>query len=113
LGRYRSDHTEEVCSDGTDDLCSDGTEKNEIHLNESNGTRSKSFEANERPTLIISIETFRELEKTLGRNQTLQYAREHNYAIPEELLLGEETNAASPEAQAHDPQAPPDQEEKA
>jgi len=109
LGRYRSDGTEAYRSERTEDPHSDGTEQNEIYINESDGIRSKSFEANERHSLI-SPETFKKLEKERGRAWTLAYAREHNYPIPEELLRGEETNAASPETQVYDPQAPPDQE---
>jgi len=48
----------------------------------------RSSETSARPA-IINIETFKSLEKEKGRAWTLNYAREHNYPIPE-FLLGKE-----------------------
>lgn len=53
------------------------------------GGNGRSSETSARPTLLISPEIFKDLEKQKGRAWTIAYAKEHNYPIPE-FLLGEE-----------------------
>lgn len=52
------------------------------------GGNGRSSETSARPTLLISPEIFKDLEKQKGRAWTIAYAKEHNYPIPE-FLLGE------------------------
>jgi hypothetical protein len=50
------------------------------------GGNGRSSETSARPTLLISPEIFKDLEKQKGRAWTIAYAKEHNYPIPEFLL---------------------------
>lgn len=62
------------------------------------GGNDRSSEASARPVPAITYEAWKELVKTRGRTWTIDYAREHNYPIPE-FLLGEE-KTVSPEGKA-------------